>query len=359
MPAVSQAQQKIMGMVHAYKKGDLDLKSLPKGVQDQIKKIASTIKAKDAKDYAKTDRKGLPYKVPKKKKEESIRETIRGIVRELLSENTLTDLPNTAEYGYTRDGVVQCIASKNTCITRIKHDRLKNPGSKFQLVYRPNLVVGESLTENFDKIYKKYDSKDYWQMKPIIKNKVDWLNDLQANDGERASQEYQPKDVKMIMKLNAKDVEKGMRDSNKKKTKEMYDDLVRAIKQGSLGWLKSHIRHDQVFMKAAYQDITGVKLPKSTRDIHKLFNEKYGKSVTEADTKDEIAKIYVGGQLFWIRKGDATHFYMSPNEKKIKAGAEVFHIGQHKDELYYKDIVNWLKGGKINGKKYKKFFRQN
>jgi hypothetical protein len=74
---------------------------------------------------------------------------------------------------------------------------------------------------------------------------------------------------------------------------------------------------------------------------------------------DETAKIYVGGEPWWLRKmGDTTHFHMANSEKGIKAGGTVFHIGQHRDELYYNDLERWLKGGKINGKKYKGFFRQ-
>jgi len=74
---------------------------------------------------------------------------------------------------------------------------------------------------------------------------------------------------------------------------------------------------------------------------------------------DEIVKIYIGNDPYWLRKmGDTTHFHMANSEKGIKAGGETYHIGQHKDELYYNDIVKWLKGGKINGKKYKKFLRQ-
>ena len=75
---------------------------------------------------------------------------------------------------------------------------------------------------------------------------------------------------------------------------------------------------------------------------------------------DEIVKIYINNDPYWLRKtGDTTHFHMAPSEKGILAGGEVFHIGQHKDELYYDDIVKWLKGqADINGKKYKKFSRQ-
>ncbi len=62
---------------------------------------------------------------------------------ESVEENTLTDLPTDIGWGYTKDGVVQCVASKNTCITRMKADRERTPGRKYQLIYAPDLVVGE------------------------------------------------------------------------------------------------------------------------------------------------------------------------------------------------------------------------
>jgi len=57
MPAVSRAQQKFMGMVHAYKKGE------KKNASPSIKKAAKSMSDKDAKDFASTPRKRLPEKV--------------------------------------------------------------------------------------------------------------------------------------------------------------------------------------------------------------------------------------------------------------------------------------------------------
>jgi hypothetical protein len=77
MPAVSKSQQRLMGMVHAYKQGDLEIKDLPAGLVKKIKGIAegqkkktgdkrkktSGMSDKDAKDFASTKHKGLPEKV--------------------------------------------------------------------------------------------------------------------------------------------------------------------------------------------------------------------------------------------------------------------------------------------------------
>lgn len=77
MPAKSKSQQRLMGMVYAYKDGKLDLDKLPKSLADKIKGIADGERRKtgdkrkktkgmtktDAKKYASTKHKGLPEKV--------------------------------------------------------------------------------------------------------------------------------------------------------------------------------------------------------------------------------------------------------------------------------------------------------
>lgn len=69
----SKSQQRLFGMVVAYKKGELDLEELPSSLAEKIKKIADGqgkkgkrkkgISYKDAEDFAKTKHKGLPEKV--------------------------------------------------------------------------------------------------------------------------------------------------------------------------------------------------------------------------------------------------------------------------------------------------------
>jgi len=73
----SKSQQRLMGMVHAYKKGDLDIEELPDSLGKKIKGIADGHKRKtgdkrkktkgmgddDVKDFASTKHKGLPEKV--------------------------------------------------------------------------------------------------------------------------------------------------------------------------------------------------------------------------------------------------------------------------------------------------------
>jgi hypothetical protein len=75
MPAVSKAQQRFMGMVHAAQKGE-------EPSSPEVAKVAADMDKKSAKDFASTKHKGLPDK-----KEESvnrIKEIIRKIVRERM-----------------------------------------------------------------------------------------------------------------------------------------------------------------------------------------------------------------------------------------------------------------------------------
>ena len=78
MPAVSKAQQKFMGLVHALKKGDIDSSE----VSTDVEKAADSMTDKDAKDFASTKHTGLPNKVE---------QLVRKIVREYLRETALVE----------------------------------------------------------------------------------------------------------------------------------------------------------------------------------------------------------------------------------------------------------------------------
>jgi hypothetical protein len=58
MPALSKAQQQLMGMAYALKKGDMDSKDASQEVQD----LANSMTLKQLRDYAETKHKGLPDK---------------------------------------------------------------------------------------------------------------------------------------------------------------------------------------------------------------------------------------------------------------------------------------------------------
>ena len=85
MPAKSKAQQRFMGMVHALNKGEMD----PSDASPEVKKVAKSMKKKDAKDFASTKHKGKPNKV----KQEWLKEMSRELVAQELN------LEGTCGYG--------------------------------------------------------------------------------------------------------------------------------------------------------------------------------------------------------------------------------------------------------------------
>ena len=62
MPAVSRKQQRLMGMALALKKGKL------KTASKKIAKVAKMMTKKQLKDFAETERKGLPKRIKRKVK---------------------------------------------------------------------------------------------------------------------------------------------------------------------------------------------------------------------------------------------------------------------------------------------------
>lgn len=63
MPSKSKSQQRLFGMVTAFKKGELDTADMPEKMVDKIKGIAKSVTKKAARDFAKTDTKNKPEHV--------------------------------------------------------------------------------------------------------------------------------------------------------------------------------------------------------------------------------------------------------------------------------------------------------
>ena len=81
MPAKSKSQQRLMGMVHAYIKGELDMSDMSSAMSKKIKEIAGSIKDKDSEKFAKTKHKGLP----------EVKETHKPTFKEFLVESTMRE----------------------------------------------------------------------------------------------------------------------------------------------------------------------------------------------------------------------------------------------------------------------------
>ena len=85
MPALSQQQQKIMGLALAYKRGKVPASKVSKSVKD----LASSMSVKELEKYAGTSHKGLPKKVGETKTtmtREEISKLVSDAVQEVMSE---------------------------------------------------------------------------------------------------------------------------------------------------------------------------------------------------------------------------------------------------------------------------------
>ena len=83
MPAKSKAQQRFMGMVHSYNKGDM------KDAPNSVKKVAKSMTKKSAKDFASTKHKGKPEHVKENVTVKITRSEIKEMVREVMSKSDM------------------------------------------------------------------------------------------------------------------------------------------------------------------------------------------------------------------------------------------------------------------------------
>lgn len=89
MPALSQQQQKIMGLALAYKKGKVPASKVSKSVKD----LASSMSTQELEKYAGTKHKGLPKKVGETKTtmtREEISKLVADAVQEVMGERFST-----------------------------------------------------------------------------------------------------------------------------------------------------------------------------------------------------------------------------------------------------------------------------
>lgn len=93
---------------------------------------------------------------------------------------------------------------------------------------------------------------------------------------------------------------------------------------------------------------------KKLNEFDKRMDKMLSESIKEASLKwdkDKHLMININTYPWYFEKMDSTHFKMANNIKALSTGAAmVHHVGQHRGETYYKDLVNWLHG-KIDSKK--------
>ena len=276
MPALSKKQQKFMGIVRSIQKGEQPASKFNKDAQD----VAKDMKKKDVKKFASTKHKGLPMK-------KEIMGKLKELIKQELSEYTygvgdvVKDVNPTCPH-YGAQGKVKSVSPRSVVfIVKNKGDNFK-PGQELEKTHDQMKKIDESLNENrdFEKLYNLFTKKDYFNLKNSIKQMLRNY-DVALKKGDKGAQKYTKQDV--IKSVTAQ---------NKENAKRVYDELVTAIKKKDIRRLKSRLRYNQPYSMAIFNQITGKKLPKTTRDIHSFLDNEFMKeSVKESMNPSAVKKM--------------------------------------------------------------------
>ena len=281
MPAQSKQQQKFMGIVRAIQKGEQPASKFSKKAQD----AADDMKEKDVEKFASTKHKGLPKKV-----EQALREKIKSMVEDYVEScgyvvsakdpnyklkspgGTGEEDRELKEEGFGSDEFLTKTEKK-----KFEKERLEN-AEVLGYTLTGTKDLKESINENrdFEKLYKLFSKKDYFGLKGVMKTQLgNYKRALKK--GDKGAQKYSEKDVIDSVTRMVKN-----------RAKFTYDELEKAIKKKDIKALKSKLRHDQRYSIAIFNQITGKKLPKNTRDIHSfLDNEFMNESINEMSAKSK------------------------------------------------------------------------
>lgn len=217
--AVSKAQQKFMGMVHAAQKGE-------KAASPEVAKVAKDMGKKDAKDYASTKHKGLPEKVKKedvevdeatgfratgKKKGDVEKSTRRQYFVKLEKDGSTKGMTVVADEGETEGDLMD----------RVKRDARS---SGYNVVgMRLKGEVGESFYDKFDALVeakKKDEKKEAKKEKKMDEAKKDKMAKKDKKMDEAAKPDFLDLDKdgnkKEPMKSAAKDKGGDKKEGGKK-----------------------------------------------------------------------------------------------------------------------------------------------
>ena len=184
MPSVSKAQQRFMGLVHAYKKGEVPASKVSKAVKD----AAKSMKTKSTKKYASTKHKGLPNKV-RQEAEDKLKEIIRmeleacGYTTSAMNpEYDLKSPGGTGEEDKELKENIECLCE--ACQKGYMTHPTRKTKIMFGKRYR-NCIKKENVTEDGHTDVASAERK----LKIIMKDALETLNQLRtlSNEGELPS----------------------------------------------------------------------------------------------------------------------------------------------------------------------------
>ena len=215
MPAKSKAQQRFMGMVHALNKGEMD----PSDASPEVKKVAKSMKKKDAKDFASTKHKGKPNKV----KQEWLKEMIRELVAQELNLEGTCGYGEEGELGDEPAGP-HLLKIKKESFSELEAEKYdKKLKSAIKSIAKKDRKKG-LLLMNF---YKKH-----W-VEFMIKSKQA-LGESILNEGEKEKIEKllikygnTPEDAKQMVNKTYDYIKKAYRNANTAKKAEIMSGLMK------------------------------------------------------------------------------------------------------------------------------------
>ena len=275
----------------------VDLTILKKKLQDGQFKYAiqySLLPALDTRSYDSNS-----FYALNNTKEDKLRERLVKVLRGLVNKMDDAQLENINEDGHTdvassKRKVMIMVDDSNKLLNKLngmnKEDSLpswwtdKITLSQNYLEKATNYITNpvESINENrdFEKLYNLFTKKDYFNLKNSIKQMLRNY-DVALKKGDKGAQKYTKQDV--IKSVTAQ---------NKENAKRVYDELVTAIKKKDIRRLKSRLRYNQPYSMAIFNQITGKKLPKTTRDIHSFLDNEFMKeSVKESMNPSAVKKM--------------------------------------------------------------------
>jgi hypothetical protein len=130
MPSVSKQQQKFFGVVKAMQKGDVPKKG-------KAGKVAKTMKKDDVDDFASTKHKGLPKKV---KREMKIRELIKKLVREIMTEEKLTEALDSKKIKKELNNSLKAVRKNNFSLARELNKINKTKAKQVMSLYKRYVI---------------------------------------------------------------------------------------------------------------------------------------------------------------------------------------------------------------------------
>jgi len=184
MPSVSKAQQRFMGLVHAYKKGEVPASKVSKAVKD----AAKSMKTKSTKKYASTKHKGLPNKV-----RQEVEDKLKEIIRIELEACGYTTSAINPEYDLKSPGGTgkedKELKENIECLCEAcQKGYMTHPTRKTKIMFGKryrNCIKKETVTEDGHTDVASAERK----LKIIMKDALETLNQLRtlSNEGELPS----------------------------------------------------------------------------------------------------------------------------------------------------------------------------